>query len=323
MRMTFLIVIPVIFMLQYMIGMPGKSYHGPVAPLTSSQQTVADRMHIHVRVIASEEHNTRHLKALADAAKYIETQLAEMEYPVAVQAFESGEGEVHNIEVEIKGRTMPEQIVVVGAHYDSARGAPGANDNASGTAMLLELARSLRGSHPKRTLRLVFFTNEEPPYFSTAAMGSLVYANRSKQRGENIVAMLSLETVGYYDDAVDSQKYPSIFKPFFPSAGNFVAFVGDLNSRGLVHNSIAAFRAAQQFPSEGIAAFPWIKGVDWSDHSSFWKNGYKALMITDTAVFRYPYYHSYQDTPDRLNYRQMAKVLAGVQSVVADLLDSP
>jgi hypothetical protein len=134
--------------------------------------------------------------------------------------------------------------------------------------------------------------------------------------------MLSLETVGYYVESTDSQKYPIIFKPFFPSSGNFVAFVGDLKSRALIHRTISTFRSEQKFPSEGIAAFSWIKGIDWSDHSGFWKNDYLALMITDTAIFRYPHYHTHQDTPDQLNYQQMAKVINGIRAVVEDLSGS-
>jgi Zn-dependent M28 family amino/carboxypeptidase len=322
MRMTFLIIIPIGILLWYMIDMPGKSFQGPLENTTKAEQDLADQIFTHVRAIASKEHNTQHPKALEEAAHYIEAQLSGMGYTVAQQIFECEDGQVRNIEVEVKGSTKPSEIVIVGAHYDSARGAPGANDNGSGTAMVLELARSFKTGQPERTLRFVFFTNEEPPYFGSEAMGSLVYANRSRERKENIVAMLSLETVGYYVESTDSQKYPIIFKPFFPSSGNFVAFVGDLKSRALIHRTISTFRSEQKFPSEGIAAFSWIKGIDWSDHSGFWKNDYLALMITDTAIFRYPHYHTHQDTPDQLNYQQMAKVINGIRAVVEDLSGS-
>jgi Zn-dependent M28 family amino/carboxypeptidase len=323
MRMIFLIVIPIASMLWYMIHIPDHSYQGPLAPVTAAEQALAGQLRGHVVAIASKPHNTEHPQALLDVARYLETQLKDMGYGVAVQAYESGKVSVSNVEVEIKGSSRPQEIVIVGAHYDSAHGAPGANDNGSGTAMVLELARSFKEVRPQRTLRFVLFTNEEPPHFGARTMGSMVYANRSRQRGEHIVAMLSLETVGYYDDAVDSQKYPSIFKPFFPRSGNFIAFVGDLKSRALVHRSIATFRSAQDFPSEGIAALPWIKGINWSDHGAFWKNDYRALMITDTATFRYPHYHTSQDTPDKLNYQRMAKVFHGVHAVVGDLAGVP
>lgn len=319
MRMIFLIVIPIAILLWYMIDMPGENYKGALLPLTEDERKVAERMSTHVHSIGNKEHNTKHSASLEAAARYIENELSGMGYAVAQQPFESGDGKVRNIEVEIKGASKVNEIIVIGAHYDSAQGAPGANDNGSGTAMVLELARSFKATRPERTLRFVFFVNEEPPYFSSMLMGSRVYANRSKARNENIAAMLSLETIGYFDDAPGSQKYPIIFKPFFPDSGNFVAFVGDLRSRKLVHRSVATFRTAQKFPSEGIATFSWIKGVDWSDHWAFWKNDFRALMITDTAIFRYPHYHTHRDLPDQLNYQKMAKVYSGVRAVVADL----
>jgi Zn-dependent M28 family amino/carboxypeptidase len=183
-----------------MLDVPGRSYQGPLAALTVQEQALSVRLRSHVTAIASEEHNAKHPAALTRAARYIETQLADMGYAVGVQSFDGGDAEVRNLEVEIKGTSAPQQIVVVGAHYDSAHGAPGANDNGSGTAMVLELARAFRKSAPHKTLRFVLFANEEPPYFGQKTMGSLVYANRSRQRQENIIAMLSLETIGYFDD---------------------------------------------------------------------------------------------------------------------------
>ncbi len=309
--------------LWFMLAMPGQSHRGPPAPVSADERILADRLRTHVAAIAGQIHNTENPQALAQAARYIERQLREMDYAVAIQRYPSSGVEVENLEVEIRGATRPREIVVIGAHYDSAPDTQGANDNASGTAMVLELARRFRTSRPERTLRFVLFSNEEPPHFKMPTMGSLVYANRSRARNENIVAMLSLETIGYYTDAPDSQQYPSILKPLFPSTGNFIAFVGDLRSRALVRQSIAAFRSAQDFPSEGLAAPSEIEGVDWSDHGSFWRNGYRALMITDTAIFRYPHYHSAQDTPDKLDYDKMARVAHGVGAVVGALAATP
>ena len=319
MRMLCLVVLPIAWALWYMMAMPGRSYRGPQAPPTLPEQALAARLHSHVTAIASEEHNARHPAALARASQYIEAQLAAMGYAVGVQSFDGGDAQVRNLEVEIRGTAAPQQIVIVGAHYDSAHGAPGANDNGSGTAMVLELARAFRKSAPQKTVRFVLFANEEPPYFGQKTMGSLVYAQRSRQRQENIIGMLSLETIGYYDDAPGSQKYPSIFRPFFPGTGNFIAFIGDFQSRDLVHRSITRFRAKQDFPSEGIATYPRIIGIDWSDHSAFWANGYRALMVTDTAIFRYPHYHTRHDTPDKLRYDRMARLFNGLHAVVGDL----
>lgn len=319
MRMIFLIVIPMTVTLWYMITVPGQSYRGPPAPLTAPELALSARLSKHVHAVAAQEHNTGHPEALRDVAAYLGRQLNDMGYVVMVQAFPSGEHTVQNLEVEITGASKPNEIVVVGAHYDSAHGSPGANDNGSGTAMVLELARGFKSIAPQRTLRFVLFTNEEPPHFGEPTMGSLVYAKRSRGRGENITAMLSVETVGYYDDAIGSQKYPKIFAPFFPESGNFIAFISDLGSRELLHQSLGTFRSAQNFPSEGIATFSWIRGINWSDHKAFWDNGYPAIMITDTAVFRYPYYHRAHDTPDKVNFQRMARLYSGLHAVVGTL----
>ncbi len=209
--------------------------------------------------------------------------------------------------------------MVVGAHYDSVAGTRGANDNASGTAAVLEVARLLAGRDLARTVRFVAFVNEEPPYFKTEQMGSRVYARRSRERGERIVAMLSIETIGYYRDEPGTQKYPFPFSLFYPAEGNFIGFVGNLGSRSLVRRCVGSFRSHAAFPSEGAALPGWITGVDWSDHWSFWKEGYAAVMVTDTAPFRYPWYHDSADTADRLDYERTARVVAGIARVVADL----
>jgi Zn-dependent M28 family amino/carboxypeptidase len=238
--------------------------------------------------------------------------MREMGYDVSTQEYLVGGGSVKNIECSIIGKSYPAEIIIVGAHYDSVMGSPGANDNASGVAAVIEIARYFRGKEPLRTIRFVFFVNEEPPYFHTEMMGSRVYALRSRKNNENIVAMYSLETIGYYSDSPGSQKYPFVFRPFYPTTGNFIGFIGNLFSRKLLHRSIELFRENVKFPSEGVAAPGWIIGIDWSDHSSFWKEGYPALMITDTAPFRYRHYHSSEDTFDKIDYYHMARVVAGL-----------
>jgi Zn-dependent M28 family amino/carboxypeptidase len=150
-------------------------------------------------------------------------------------------------------------------------------------------------------------------------MGSRRYAARCRSRGERIAAMLSLETIGYYTDAERSQQYPFPFDRFYPDRGNFVGFVGNLQSRALVRRCVGAFRRTTSFPSEGLAAPGFITGIGWSDHSSFWEQGYPAVMVTDTAFFRYAPYHTHSDTPDKLSFDRMARVVAGVARVVEEL----
>jgi Zn-dependent M28 family amino/carboxypeptidase len=180
-------------------------------------------------------------------------------------------------------------------------------------AAVIELAQALRSWAPQRTWRFALFVNEEPPFFASDQMGSQLHARTARARNERIVAMFSLETIGYYSDAPGSQRYPFPFNLFYPDRGNFLAFVANLRSRALLHQTIATFRAQAQFPSEGVAAPAFIPGVDWSDHGSFWEQGYPALMITDTAPYRYPHYHTARDTPDRVDYERLARVVQGLE----------
>jgi Zn-dependent M28 family amino/carboxypeptidase len=308
------------WLLWYMVAVPGESWSGELQPLTAAERELAVSLREHVTVIASREHNVFKLPMLEQAAQYIENALDQAGYlPLAAQRFTVGDAAVRNIEAELKGGARASEIVVVGAHYDSVAGAPGANDNGSGAAALLELARLAHGSRPARTVRFVAFVNEEPPFFKSEAMGSLRYARRSRERGENIVAMVSLETIGYYSDQAGSQRYPFPLGLFYPSTGNFLAFVSDLGSRALMHDAIAAFRRHARFPSEGVAAPAAIPGVDWSDHWAFREAGYPALMVTDTAPYRYPHYHSAADLPDQLDYERLARVVTGMHAVLQTL----
>jgi Zn-dependent M28 family amino/carboxypeptidase len=215
---------------------------------------------------------------------------------------------------------MPDEIVIIGAHYDSVQGSPGANDNASGVAAILNLARRFRSPPSDRTLRFLAFVNEEKPFAHTTQMGSWVYARRCRERDEKVVAMISLETIGYYKDEPGSQKYPPTVGLLYPSTGNFVAFVGNTRYGWLVRQVVAAFRRSEPFPSEGGALPETILNVGFSDHWSFWQEDYPAMMVTDTANFRYPYYHSPQDTVDKVDFEKTARVVRGLGRVVGTLV---
>jgi len=307
------------WLLWYMVKVPGAAYEGALKPLSGGEKIIAENLRRHVTAIASREHNVFKPAALEAAAQHIEQTFVDLGYAVSAQRFTAGPVEVRNIEVEVKGDARAAEIVVVGAHYDSVAGAVGANDNGSGVAATLELARLFFGSQPARTLRFVAFANEEPPFFKSEAMGSRAYARRAKERGENIVAMLSLETIGYYSEQPGSQRYPFPLGFFYPSTGNFIAFVSNLGSRALLHEVVASFRHHAEFPSEAVAAPAFIPGVDWSDHWSFWEEGWPALMVTDTAPYRYPHYHTAQDTPDKVDYERVARVVTGLHGMLREL----
>jgi Zn-dependent M28 family amino/carboxypeptidase len=302
----------------YMVAMPGKSYSGPPVPASLDELQSAVNLRKDVTYLAGTigERNLYRYKGLQDAAQYIEKSFQALGYAAEDQEYVVEGLKAKNISVEIKGASLSQEIVVVGAHYDSVYGSPGADDNGSGVAALLEIARQLQHASPARTIRLVAFVNEEPPNFQTSTMGSWVYAKRSHQRNENIVAAISLETLGMYTDAPDSQHYPPGFSSFFPSKGNFIGFVGNLSSRPLVRDSLDYFRKTTQFPSEGVAAPGGLTGIGWSDHWSFWQEGYPGIMITDTAPFRNPNYHKISDKPETLNYEPMARVVIGVSKLV-------
>jgi Zn-dependent M28 family amino/carboxypeptidase len=301
--------------------MPEKSWSAPLPSLTEEEQLIRDKLKQHVETLAQQigERNVWRSEALVAAASYVRDTLEDLGYQVQDQTYESESVLVQNLEIEIAGDTEPHEIIVLGAHYDSVYGTPGANDNASGVAALLEIARLLAGNSYPKTLRLVAFVNEEPPFYYSDAMGSRVYAERSRQRGDQIKAMIALETIGFYTDQPNSQQYPFPFKFFYPDTGNFIGFVGNLSSRRLVQKALAAFRASTEFPSEGVAAPGWVMGVGWSDHWSFWQAGYPAIMVTDTALFRYRHYHAATDTPDKLDYASLARVTRGLANVAAEL----
>jgi len=227
-----------------------------------------------------------------------------------------------NVIATIDGKKTPGETVVVGAHYDTVTGTPGADDNASGVAVLLELSRLLRESRPDRTLRLVFFCLEEPPVFRTPSMGSFVYAERAKAAGERVSAMISLEMLGYYGTAAGGQAFPLPFMNlFFSTTPDFIAVVGNLSSRRLVQDIAASIRETGM-AVETLSTGSFVPGVDFSDHRSFWKMGYPAAMLTDTAFYRNPHYHASSDTIDTLDFRRMALLLDGLERAVRRLCRS-
>ena len=235
------------------------------------------------------ERNLSRYPQLRAAAQYIESELSG--WKVRRDGYEVQGKSCYNLEAELPGASPG--IILVGAHYDSVYGSPGANDNGSGVAALLALAHRLAGRPNEKTLRFVAFVNEEPGYFQTPQMGSFVYASRSREHGDQIEAMISLETIGYFSNQSGSQKYPVPgLALIYPRTGNFIGFVSNVASRSLLRNVIGDFRREAQIPSEGGALPAMVPGVGWSDQWSFWQHGYPGIMVTDTAPFRYPYYHS-------------------------------
>lgn len=272
------------------------------------------RLRRHVERLAGEigERHVLRPEALAAAERYIAATLRDLGCEVTRQNYEAQGVDCANLEVTIAGGARAAEIVLAGAHYDTVPGSPGADDNASGVAAVLELARLLRAARPARTIRLVAFVNEEPPFFFWGEMGSKVYARAARARGDDIRIMLSLEMLGCFADEKGSQGYPPLLKYFYPAQGDYIAFVSNLRSRHALRRAFDAFRAGSDFPAEKLAAPALMPGIGWSDQLSFWREGYPAAMVTDTAFHRYRHYHQPTDTPEKLDYARMAQVVDGL-----------
>ena len=275
----------------------------------------------HVRVLSSEigERNMGRYENLQSAARYIEGVLKRYGHAVQSQPYRVEGREVRNIIVTLPGNRLADKTIVVGAHYDSVEGSPGADDNASGVAGVLELTRLFSGQAVSKTIKLIAFVNEEAPYFLRWQMGSQHYVRRAREQNEEIEAMMSLEMIGYYTDRKHSQYYPLGLRFFYPDTGNFIGVVGHLKFLGVYRKIKNALQKHSSVPVESLAGVGWIPGVDLSDHASFWREGYPAVMITDTAFYRNPNYHAPSDTYETLNYQRMAEVVKGLYHTLISL----
>lgn len=296
-------------------------------PTADQLAQIENRLRKHVDMLAGvigERNVPYRYGALEASARYIEDTFRALGYAPLAQEFAAYQKPVRNIEAEIPGCKNPDRIWIVGGHYDSIDGSPAADDNASAVAGVLEVARLLANSKPRDTLRFVTFVNEEPPFYKGPDMGSIRYAKRCKERNENIAGMINFEMIGFYSDEPNMQQYPPPFnrRPwgwFVPKRANFIAFCGDPHSFWLTRRCKRLFRKSIRFPATWIAAPDRIAGHGMSDHWSFWQEGYRAVMVTDTAFFRNPHYHQKTDTPDTLDYPRMSKVVAGLAGMIRRL----
>lgn len=277
------------------------------------------RRHVDTLAGAIGERHVDRERSYRRAASYVERTWKAQGHEVEVTSYETNGVTCRMLQATLEGRRRPDEVVVLGAHYDTVPGSPGADDNASGVAALLEIGRALRGAHPARTLHLVAFPNEEAPHFGTPAQGARRYARRAKRRGRRIRGMLSLESLGYYTDEPGSQSYPPLVGWLYPRRGDFVAVVGNLPSFGLTGRVARSLRRGQTVPVEWLAAPEAIEAIGRSDHAAFWDHGFPAAMVTDTAPFRNPHYHEGSDTPETLDYERLASVTRGLVAVAKDL----
>jgi len=282
-----------------------------------------------VTVLASEigERNLRdepRRRSLAAAREYIVSELVAAGHAVQRQSYTVRDVAVENIEIELPGKDNEAESIVVGAHYDTAEGTPGANDNSSGVAALLEIARgAAKISREGRTVRLVAFCTEEPPYTRTPVMGSWVYARACRRRRDRLLGMLSLETIGYYARSRRAEHAPFPLNYVSPWRPDFLAVFGNLSSRELVAEVVRSFERQGQVRCKGVVLPGALPGVRSSDQWSFWKEGYRGVMLTDTAFLRYRHYHRPTDTPDKLDFERLAQVTSGAMRAIHRLAMSP
>jgi len=282
------------------------------------------RLEAHVRALAETfvPRDESHPENLDRAAAYIRRELQEAGGRVEEQPFEVGGTTYRNVIARFGPETR--ERIVVGAHYDAAGPYPGADDNASGVAGLIELARllgkSVKKNAPRTQVELVAYTLEEPPHFAGSTMGSAYHAAALKRQGIPLRAMIALEMIGYFTDAPDSQRFPLPgMKRLYPTQGNFITVAGKLGQGALVRQVKKAMRSASPLGVEAISAPPSLPGVSLSDHRNYWEAGYPAVMITDTAFYRNDNYHTASDTPDTLDYKKMAMVVQGLHAAVMGL----
>lgn len=294
-------------------------------PLNAVEKSFVPELKRDVQALAGRigERSAANPWGMAEAADYIVGELATAGYSVRRQGFEIDYTALQNLEVTLPGTRRGDQIVVFGAHYDSAKGSPGADDNASGVAALLAMARELSGERFLRTLRLVFFAAEEPPYYRSENMGSLVYAKSAAAAGEQITGMVSIESVGYFSTEKGSQRYPAGVPKGLPTTGDFIAIVGKKEDARHVGHVASSFSSYATISAQAAALPASLDGVGWSDQWSFWEVGYPGVMVTDTALMRNPHYHQPSDTPDTLDYESMARVTYGLVGLARDMAGAP
>lgn len=321
------------------IAMPGRSYEskkgknrtggdaassdrGSSVLSTDQQRLTRERLRATVEKLSCEcgERNLRNWSGLTKTADFIRKNLSSLGYTIEDHEFQCDGVAMENIVAELGSATYSDEgIIVIGAHYDTIYGSPGADDNASGVAVMLELARLSADLKPRRRVRFIAFANEEHLEGGKEEMGSYKYAALCSDRSEDIVAMLSLEMLGVYSDEDGSQKYPEPFNKFYPSKGNFIGFVGNVASGPLVRRALKVFRRKAKIGSQGVAAPDFIRHAGRSDHWGFWEFGYPALMVTDTADFRSSHYHTAGDTIDKVDFEKMTLATYGLLDVIADL----
>jgi len=319
------IIFLIVFITWYMVTQPIFAYQaGKYAPIQASSDNLKNQVYTIV-----EKFNDRgytNTQVLDKTAEYIHSMFSMYSDDVSYQVFKAQNPqeditrEYKNVIATFKGREECEDgIYVIGGHYDTFGGYVGANDNTSAVAGLIELARLFKDNPPKCTLQIVAYTLEEPPFFRTKKMGSYIHAESLKKSHQKVRLVIVLDMIGFFSDEDNSQTYPlSVMKLYYPSRANYISIVSNLSLKNIqqVRKIKSVFSYTSNLPTYSINAFSFLPGIDFSDHHNYWKFDYSAILITDTAFYRSDNYHTMKDTPDKLDYRKMAKVIGGVFNMV-------
>ena len=313
--------IAAIFLLLWIVGLPPSDLTPPVDSMKNPVEPF--RLQEHVRKLSEEfvPRDSEHRENLLQTAKYIQDALQPYAAKVAFQCYGVNGRQYVNVIAEYGPATN--NILVVGAHYDAFSVYPGADDNASGVAGLIELGRLLKQLNLRCRVELVAYSLEEPPFFASQYMGSAVHAHRVKKAGKTVELMIALEMIGYFTEKNDSQKYiVPLLHISHPSEGNFIAIIDRIFSKKAQEIASAVNRFTS-LPAYAITAPAAVPGIDFSDHRNYWANGFPAVMVTDTAFYRNPFYHSPNDTMDTLNYEKMADVIYGIFKYIEENYTTP
>ena len=289
----------------------------PSSVKPTSVGNMPERLQRHITTIVNDFFPRDHtsIARLNQTAAYIESELKQYSDNVVFQPFEVQGKRYKNVIATFGPDTK--DIIIIGTHYDSYDTLPAADDNASGVAGLIELAVMLKGAKLNQRVELVAYTLEEPPYFRTPDMGSAVHARSVKAGGKRVSLMLSLECIGYFSDAPNSQEFPiAALKAFYPTTGNFIALVGHYNDGALAKRVRETMKSATPLPVYSINAPSIVTGIDFSDHLNYWNEGFVGMMVTDTAFMRNKNYHTEHDTAEKLDYVRIAQVVQAVAKVV-------
>lgn len=300
---------------------PGTLYASSTDPLTAEQLSLREELRAdvaHLSVEIGPRNTADSYRTIVAAERWLLERLEEAGVEGERDEVDLNGAKAANVVATFPGSELPNEILLLGAHYDTAIGSPGANDNASGVALLLATAKRLRDAPLGRTVRIVFFVNEENPFSGGVQMGSRVHADRCRERGDDLVGMISVDSIGYYSSEPGSQKTPT--SSGLPSTGNFALFVSNMDSKPLLDRVVEVFQSESRFPSLGVATDS--KDAARSDHAPFWWRGYAALSLSDTSEGRDPHYHQPGDIADNLDYDELARLADGFVRTARALADA-